>query len=1345
MVIITANSDNGAPNLLLNCYDKVGRTEIYLAAALGVILQLGAIIYFGFITYHKPIQSRFLKDGNRVVKYAFPCAAIGTILLVLGLFICSWVVGESTKETYYAAENHDIFVVWLQKHHTVSDQEFKPYAIYPASKRKYITMSRRNMEDRPQANGGHAGSIDETDKYWPLKLITVAGSLISLMGFISQFIGMRGLNWTASIVQLGITIVVTILRVIVRRGLGKSPARTHLSSKFELDWFALSFGNLAEAPWISPGGKPGHLDNQSDELRANWEICTGRERAYPSLDDRRTSASQCTEMSKPYQIMLARTNLRRFSEYNSPVLEAASCLSRAIEAVAHAFLNGLHKTYYEWRIPAKYTGRNSPEPEKGNICITISKDKQHRWCVEEAEIEAILSLWLYSTSSTKNFNSTQQRNLRFYGPSESEERLIRDLEWWMPENIPTVSKYSKDDVVRLTSEKSGCMAVGFLTEYDDEGESTNTETDNDSKKLYLALEGQDKPAKLVSRDLLFSFIRAVAKMPEVGIASASSAHPLSYTKMDKGWKQMKLKNDFISNLARRLEKIGFGTLPDIYIDLIMPLSLEQKLTDVKNIIVDAQIQAYEYERSRQWNKLASTCHSLLDLALQFDLEKESSGPLAIAVCLGFLYKLNHEKKLQESERRNEDELITQLKNLKDKFTDKRIKNSTYYSAIMSNEEKYFAISLKILAGTKYSYTTSFPKSYQIAEEQFRIMKEIESKQILRIQDFDMIKKTDAFGWSPLHYAAKSTLRGIDADEGFRLSDESSNLQDLMGWTPLHHACFYGNERVVQMLLRSGSPIEIAGKDGITPMHCAAQSGKIEIIKDLIKKTNPRGRKNNRSSHYVDRNERHPIHWAAVEGNLDVVRLMKDDINLTDRFGWTSLHLAAIYGHKHLLKYIAENYAGTMDINARDNESRTPLHLAVENGSIVAVQILIDAGAKLDAGAKNGSTPLHEAINRNHILIAKKLINQGVNTEATDMEGRTPLHLAVEKLLIRRIILLIDKGARVKTAAKDGRTPLHAALSHGQRGLRVAQMLLAAGADVNAKAQDGSSVLHIVAQCSDLFGLLNILSKLALDVDSNDEYGQTPLLIAIYMENWKAAELLLEIGASIEADKRGGYTPLLGAVKGGNEDILQQLLDRGANVNDADEDGYSALHLAVVERNPNIIRRLLDAGARINAVDILRHETPLQIAIRNGYSEIVQILHDSGTTTMSPNIRDFSQLQSALDHGKFPALTKLIEHKNLADNLKSTKSEMGNILLHAISACELNGEAKCIMFDELLRLGLDIHINAKNTKGNTPLDTVISEANGYCPFISKLLGMGAEPGSEDMQEELENWKRKYAGL
>lgn len=279
------------------------------------------------------------------------------------------------------------------------------------------------------------------------------------------------------------------------------------------------------------------------------------------------------------------------------------------------------------------------------------------------------------------------------------------------------------------------------------------------------------------------------------------------------------------------------------------------------------------------------------------------------------------------------------------------------------------------------------------------------------------------------------------------------------------------------LLGHGALIEIAGNDGITPMHCAVQSGKVEILQILMDKLKERYKGNTRKSQrYVDCNERHPIHWAAVEGKVKMVRLLKDDIGLTDRFGWTALHLAAIYEHKHLLRYITQDHAERM--NTGDSRLRTPLHLAVEHDLVDTVQMLIQAGAKVNTAAEDGSSPLHVAAKQKQNKVLEMLLQKGANKEATDREGRTPFYLSVEGGEIETIDLLKD-GAVVKIAAKDGRTPLHVAVSRGQDGLGVAKMLLEAGADVNTKAKDGATALHIAAQCGSLVEILKFWTKIGM--------------------------------------------------------------------------------------------------------------------------------------------------------------------------------------------------------------------------------------------------------------------------
>lgn len=110
---------------------------------------------------------------------------------------------------------------------------------------------RRRDKSNTTDQSSDAGSTQE-EPGLGLETATVAGVGISLLGSLVQFIGLRGLNWAASIAQLGPVIITTIIRAWVRRGLAEPPSSTHLMPTFELDWFALTLGHLSKAPWWEP-------------------------------------------------------------------------------------------------------------------------------------------------------------------------------------------------------------------------------------------------------------------------------------------------------------------------------------------------------------------------------------------------------------------------------------------------------------------------------------------------------------------------------------------------------------------------------------------------------------------------------------------------------------------------------------------------------------------------------------------------------------------------------------------------------------------------------------------------------------------------------------------------------------------------------------------------------------------------------------------------------------------------------------------------------------------------------------------------------------------------------------
>jgi ankyrin repeat protein len=107
---------------------------------------------------------------------------------------------------------------------------------------------------------------------------------------------------------------------------------------------------------------------------------------------------------------------------------------------------------------------------------------------------------------------------------------------------------------------------------------------------------------------------------------------------------------------------------------------------------------------------------------------------------------------------------------------------------------------------------------------------------------------------------------------------------------------------------------------------------------------------------------------------------------------------------------------------------------------------------------------------------------------------------------------------------------------------------------------------------------------AVDVNIQNQQGDTPLFWAVVKNNLPMVQLLLENGGqqSVNIQGQQGYTPLHAAaakVKS-NLPMVQLLLDNGAqeSVNIQNEYGYTPLHLAAMSNSRDIIGILLDNGA-----------------------------------------------------------------------------------------------------------------------------------------------------------------------
>jgi ankyrin repeat protein len=157
--------------------------------------------------------------------------------------------------------------------------------------------------------------------------------------------------------------------------------------------------------------------------------------------------------------------------------------------------------------------------------------------------------------------------------------------------------------------------------------------------------------------------------------------------------------------------------------------------------------------------------------------------------------------------------------------------------------------------------------------------------------------------------------------------------------------------------------------------------------------------------YVLSSLKDPLHQAIRYHDLERVKaLLKDKPDLVFRkdkyYDATPLHYAALFGHKGTAEFLLANKA---DVNAKDKDSNTSLHLLVHGATTLresaghkdVAELLL--ASKADVNAKNhaGMTPLHLAalscFNDVARSVAKLMVANKADVNAKDDFGGTPLH------------------------------------------------------------------------------------------------------------------------------------------------------------------------------------------------------------------------------------------------------------------------------------------------------------------------------------------------------------------
>lgn len=126
------------------------------------------------------------------------------------------------------------------------------------------------------------------------------------------------------------------------------------------------------------------------------------------------------------------------------------------------------------------------------------------------------------------------------------------------------------------------------------------------------------------------------------------------------------------------------------------------------------------------------------------------------------------------------------------------------------------------------------------------------------------------------------------------------------------------------------------------------------------------------------------------------------------------------------------------------------------------------------------------------------------------------------------------------------------------------------------------------------------------IDTTDQRGSTPLIIAIYYENEDAAKFLLQHGAAPDAKDKSGNTAMMGACFKGYLNLVNLLYQHHAAINTLNSNHATALVFAATFGQLKIANYLLERGADRNIRDN-RGKSALDYAINQDYQPMIDLL------------------------------------------------------------------------------------------------------------------------------------------
>ncbi|XP_063628854.1 rabankyrin-5 [Cydia splendana] len=452
---------------------------------------------------------------------------------------------------------------------------------------------------------------------------------------------------------------------------------------------------------------------------------------------------------------------------------------------------------------------------------------------------------------------------------------------------------------------------------------------------------------------------------------------------------------------------------------------------------------------------------------------------------------------------------------------------------------------------------------------------------------DMDSLTEA-GETPLQLAIHCRL-GLVVEALCVRGVDMSRL-DANGVPPLWAALDSGQEEVASILVRNGADADCwgPGPDGClqTLLHKAIDENKENLATFLIRSgcDVESSRRAGAAGEGADvANEKQsPLHLCCTWGLTDVIQTLLEhgaNINSKDSEGKTPLHIAIENQHEGIISLLLSQPG--IDLSARDNKGVSPFAAALTARNNKAAQAILtknpSAAEQVD---KKGRNFLHVAIQKCDMESVMFLLSVEVDVNSRIQDSSTlapPLHLAAavgNEVLLRSLLLA---GARPNDRDAQKRTALHVAASAGHAN--IVSALLSGGAECGAVDAAGDNALHVCAREGHAAAARALLADSDVDAAAVNLKGRNPLHELAWCKKDNAAaicEIFIELMPDYPINRTDlqGNTPLLLAYMNGQAAMCRVLVRAGACLAQENKDGVSIFNYQVATKQ--LLHRLLDA-------------------------------------------------------------------------------------------------------------------------------------------------------------------------